>query len=51
MTSIVSNTQPTAWVGIDIAKRQNDVLVDRPGHRRIIFPNIKKKLRSRRMKC
>ena len=37
MTSILSNTQPTAWVGIDIAKRQNDVLVDRPGHRRRKF--------------
>ena len=37
MTSILSNTQPTAWVGIDIAKRHNDVLVDRPGHRRRSF--------------
>jgi hypothetical protein len=28
MTSIPSNTQSTAWVGIDIAKRHNDVTVD-----------------------
>ncbi len=37
MTSILSNTQPTTWVGIDIAKRHNDVLVERPGHRRRRF--------------
>ncbi len=37
MTSIHSNTQPTAWVGINIAKRHVDALVDRPGHRRRSF--------------
>ena len=37
MTSIPSITSPTAWVGVDIAKRHNDVLVERAGHRRRRF--------------
>jgi hypothetical protein len=34
MTSIPCTTPQTTWVGIDIAKKHNDLLVDRPGHRR-----------------
>ena len=37
MTSIPCTTPQTTWVGIDIAKKYNDVLVDRPGHRRRRF--------------
>jgi transposase len=37
MTSISCTTPQTTWVGIDIAKKHNDVLVDRPGHRRRRF--------------
>jgi transposase len=37
MTSIRFNTRETPLVGIDIAKKYNDVLVDRPGRRRRHF--------------
>lgn len=37
MTSIPCTTPQTTWVGIDIAKKYNDVLVDRPGRRRQQF--------------
>jgi transposase len=37
MTSIPCTTPQTTWVGIDIAKKYNDVLVDRPGRRRRRF--------------
>ena len=37
MTSIRCITPETPLVGIDIAKKYNDVLVDRPGHRRQHF--------------
>ena len=37
MISIPCTTPQTTWVGIDIAKKYNDVMVDRPGRRRRRF--------------
>jgi hypothetical protein len=37
MTTIPCITDQTTWVGIDIAKRHNDVLIERPRQRRQHF--------------
>ena len=37
MTTIRCTTDQATWVGIDIAKKFNDVLIEQPGRRRQHF--------------